>query len=329
MTPTTTTIPATVTPSTSVTTPDLRVELLDQARSYADASKATSTKKAYSSAWRVFTVWCSQQGQDPLPAHPTVVATFLADQVKSRRVATVEKYLAAINEAHRLVGSETPSASPQVHAVMKGIRRVKGTDQKAKSPLLVSHLRRIVQALPEGSNTIRTVAALLLGFSGAFRRSELVALDRGNIEFVEDGLVVNITRSKTDQEGAGRIVGVPYGSNPATCPVRNLKKWIEVSGIEGGPLFRSVDRHGRIGSDRLSCKSVCLMVKQAVAAIGLDPTNFGGHSLRAGLATEAARCGAGEVAIMAQTGHRSVATLRGYIRLGNLFVNNAAAQVGL
>lgn len=315
--------------STTVSPAGVPTELIEQARVYAEASKATSTKKVYGSAWRQFTAWCSSKSLDALPANPTVVAAYVVELVQTKKVATIEIHLAAINEAHRLVGADVPSTSPQVRAVVKGIRRTHGTAQQGKLPLLVAHLRRIVQVLPDGVHKARTVAAILLGFAAALRRAELVGLDRADVQFAEDGLIVSVRRSKVDQEGAGRLIGVPYGSNPATCPVRAVKRWIEVAGIEHGPLFRAVDRHGHIGGDRLSSKAVCLLVKQAVTAIGLDPSDYGGHSLRAGLATEAARCGAGEVAIMAQTGHRSVATLKGYIRHGTLFTNNAASVIGL
>ena len=305
---------------------------LIRVRTYADASKSASTKRAYSSAWQVFTAWCEVRGYAPLPAHPAVVAAFVADQagVKAKAVSTVEKYMAAIGEAHRLTGQgDVPTESPKVRAVMKGIRRTHGTAQKGKAPLLVSHLRRISQVLPDGLLGIRDRALLLLGFAGALRRSELVGLDVADLDFRDEGLAITIRRSKTDQEGAGRLVGIPYGSTPATCPVRAVRRWIDQAGLEEGPVFRSVDRHGRMSTARLSGKAVGLVVKRAVAAIGLDPDEFGGHSLRAGLATEAARAGAGEITIMKQTGHRSVATLRGYVRHGTLFVNNAAALVGL
>jgi len=303
---------------------------LARVRTYAAASKSSSTKRAYSSAWHVFTTWCEVQGYEPLPAHPVVVAAFVTDQARDKAVSTVEKYMAAIGEAHRITRqADVPTESPEVCVVMKGVRRTHRTAQKGKSALLVSHLRRISESLPDGLLGVRDRALLLLGFAAASRRSELVGLDVEDLEFRDEGLVVTIRRSKTDQEGAGRLAGIPFGSTPATCPVRAVRSWLRESGVEHGPLFRSVDRHGRMSDARLSGKAVGLVVKRGVAAIGLDPDEFGGHSLRAGLATEAARAGAGEIAIMKQTGHRSLATLRGYVRHGTLFVQNAAALVGL
>ena len=187
----------------------------------------------------------------------------------------------------------------------------------------------MVAGLPEGLLGIRDRALLLVGFAGAFRRSELVGLDIADLDFNHDGLTVTLRRSKTDQEGEGRKVGLPYGSNPSTCPVRSLQAWIEASAIEAGPVFRSVNRHGRLQPDRLSDKAVALVVKRRAEAAGLDPSRYAGHSLRAGLATAAANAGVSERAIMAQTGHRSVQMVRRYIRDGSLFRENAAAKVGL
>jgi integrase len=187
----------------------------------------------------------------------------------------------------------------------------------------------MIARLPEGSLGLRDRALLLIGFSGAFRRSELVALDVSDVAFNREGLVVTIRRSKTDQESAGRKIGIPYGSNPATCPIRSLQDWLERSGIHEGPLFRPINRHGRMASVRLSGGAVAEIVKRYVEAVGLDATTFAGHSLRSGLATSAAMAGASERAIMAQTGHRSVNTVRRYIRDGSLFRENAVAVVGL
>jgi len=301
----------------------------DRLRAYADASIADSTRRAYSSAWRAFVEWCALRGVSALPANNTMVAAFLAEQAGRRAVATLEKYLAAIGEAHRLAGVAVPSRSREVRTVMKGIRRTHGVAQNGKAPLLVAHLRRISSALPAGPLGTRDRALLLVGFAGALRRSELVGLDRGDLKLTDDGLILYLRRSKTDQQQAGRIVGIPYGSTPPTCPVRAAREWLLQLPSEEEPAFVPVDRHGRLGRRRLSGWAVGQVVKRSVELIGLKQDDFGGHSLRAGLATEAARAGAGEIAIMRQTGHRSVTTLKQYVRLGSLFSNNAAAMVGL
>jgi integrase len=175
----------------------------------------------------------------------------------------------------------------------------------------------------------RDGALLPLGFAGALGRSELVGLDVSDITEGADGLTVRLRRSKTDQEGAGRTIGIPFGSNPVTCPVRAWRGWLEVSGITEGPAFRPVDRHGHIGATRLSGQAVALVLKRHAARAGLDPGEVAGHSLRAGLATSAAPAGVPERVIAEQTGHKGTSMLRRYIREGSLFRENAASAVGL
>jgi integrase len=187
----------------------------------------------------------------------------------------------------------------------------------------------MIVGLPESLLGERDRALLLVCFAGAFRRSELVSLDVADVSFTRDGLVIRLRRSKTDQEGEGRTIGIPYGSRPMTCPVRALKEWLDFSGITAGPLFRPVNRHGQVLATRLSDRGVARVVQRAAAAAGLDPTDVAGHSLRAGLATSAAAAGVSERAIMAQTGHKSLPMVRRYIRDGSLFIENAAAGVGL
>jgi integrase len=186
----------------------------------------------------------------------------------------------------------------------------------------------MVDTLPDSLLGIRDRALLLVGFAGAFRRSELVGLDVADVEFKREGLVVTLERSKTDQEGAGRKIGIPYGSNPATCPVRALQAWLEASATTEGALFRTMNRHGHV-KDRLSGQGVAIVVKRCAEAAGLNPDDYAGHSLRSGLATSAAAAGVSERAIMNQTGHKSVNMVRRYIREGSLFRENAAAGVGL
>ena len=212
---------------------------------------------------------------------------------------------------------------------MAGIRRTKGMSQTAKTPVLVDNLRRMVSHAPENLLGIRDRALLLIGFAGAFRRSELVALDFADVVVSRDGLVVLIRRSKTDQDCEGRKVGIPYGSNPETCPVRALEDWLRQCGFTEGPLFRPVSRFSAVAPARLSAGAVAEIVKKYAAAVGLKAAEFAGHSLRSGLATSAAMAGASERSIMAQTGHRSVNQLRRYIRDGSLFRDNAAGVVGL
>jgi integrase len=216
-----------------------------------------------------------------------------------------------------------------VQQFLSGLRRELGVAPHRKRPLLADDLRQIVAEIPDTLLGKRDRALLLLGFSGAFRRSELVALNLDDLEDNRDGLIVRIRKSKTDQQGEGRVVGIPQGADPLTCPLQALTKWREAAGIEVGALFRRVNRHGQVLPQRLSAEGVALVVKRSVEQLGLDPSAFAGHSLRAGLATSAAAAGKSERAIMNQTGHRNLTTVRRYIRDGNLFRENAAEGIGL
>ena len=253
----------------------------------------------------------------------------MTDLAATLKTATITRRISAISQAHQIAGFESPTQTTEVRLVLAGIRRSKGTAQAAKTPVLVDDLRRMIAELPGNLLGVRDRALLLIGFSGGFRRSELVALDVADIAVTREGLVVTIRRSKTDQEAEGRKIGIPYGSNPDTCPVRALQDWLERSAITDGPLFRPVNRHGKMASMRLSSAAVADIVKRYAAAVGLDAAEFSGHSLRSGLATSAAMAGASERSIMNQTGHRSHAMVRRYIRDGSLFRENAASVVGL
>lgn len=306
------------------------VEAVEAARAYASKSKADATRRAYRSDWQAFAAWCDANGVPALPASPATVATYASHLAnEGRKVSTIGRALVAISQAHKMAGETSPTSAAIVHETMKGIRRAKGSAPTAKAPVLVEQLRAMMTHLPPGLAGRRDRALLTLGFAGAFRRSELVALDVSDLAFTGDGLEVTIRRSKTDQEGRGEKVGIPYGGNPATCPVRAVRSWLDGSGIVEGPVFRSVDRWGNLSAARLTDRAVALVVKRYAEAVGLDPALFGGHSLRAGLATQAAKAGKAERAIMRQTRHRSVAMVRRYIRDADLFSDNAAAGIGL
>lgn len=290
----------------------------ERAREYIRASKAERTRRAYAVAWRGFTAWCEGRGLGSLPAAPGTVALYLAARAdEGCKPATVALDLATISEAHRAAGFPSPREYAAVRAVLQGIRRTAGVAQRRAAPLLPDDLRAGVGVLGP-----RDRALLLLGFAGAFRRSELVGLDVEDLAFTADGLEVTLRRSKTDQEGEGQKRGVPFGGDPLTCPVRAVRAWIEGAGLAAGPLFPS-------GSGRLSDRAVARCVKRAVRAAGLDPSRYSGHSLRAGLATAAARAGKSTHSIMRQTGHRSVAMVSRYVREATLFEDNAACGIGL
>ena len=329
-------LPATI--QTSV--PATLGAVAEQARAYIRESRATNTRRAYAADWQAFTAWCASAGLVPLPAAPETIGLYLAAQASTLRPGTLGRRLVAITAAHRAAGHQLDTRHAAIRETFAGIKRTHGTAQQGKAPAVVAELRRMVEAQPEGLAGTRNRALLLLGFAGAFRRSEIAALNVEDLAFTAEGLVVTLRRSKTDQAGEGRKVGLPYGSTPATCPVRSVKAWIDAASLASGAVFREIgtggavvaaytDAAGNRRGERLSDKSIAAVVKAAARAAGLDPARYAGHSLRAGLATSAAAAGASERAIMNQTGHRSVAMVRRYIRSGELFRENAAATVGL
>jgi site-specific recombinase XerD len=302
---------------------------LGTAREFARRSKAENTLRGYRSDWRNFCAWCDSRAISPLPASPEVVASYIADCAGRLKVGSIQRRLNAIAEAHKAVGLESPTHHAMVANTMKGIRRTLGTAPAQKAPTLTDDIRAMVDATDTGIIGVRDRALVLLGFAGAFRRSELIALDLEDCAFGKDGLTVTLRRSKTDQGGVGRKIGIPYGSNPETCPVRNCQAWIEQANVTTGSLFRSLNRHGQVQTGRLSGIDVARVVKKLAERAGLDPAKYAGHSLRAGHATSAAIAGASERSIMKQTGHRSVQMVRRYIRDGSLFRENSAGKLGL
>lgn len=304
--------------------------LAEETREHLLNSKAANTRRAYQADWTDFADWCRQHNRTPLPALPETVALYLTHCAHGLKPSTIQRRIATISEAHRAKDYESPTKSTLVRSTWQGIRREKGIAPQGKEPALTDHIHMMVDHLPKGKLlSTRDRALLLVGFAGAMRRSELVGLNFDDVVDTEDGLIVNIRRSKTDQLGSGRKIGLPFGSNPLTCPVRSFRAWIREANIQDGPLFRAVDRHGNVSAERLSDQTVARVVKRALKASGRDAEKFAGHSLRAGLATQAAMGGASERSIQEQTGHKSLIMLRRYIRDGSLFRENAAAKTGL
>jgi site-specific recombinase XerD len=303
--------------------------LVDRAKVRAAEAKSKNTKRAYRSDWKSFETWCIGNSVAALPAAPEVVAAYVTHLAEvGRKTSSIDRALVSISQAHKMSGhNPSPTSSAAVRETLKGIKRHLGTAPNQKAPLLVEHLTRIVELLGDSLKDKRDKALLLVGFAGGFRRSELVALDLEHVEFVAQGAVINLIRSKTDQEGRGRKVGIPFGRRPITCPIRALRAWLEASDITSGPLFRSVTRHGYLSPKRLCRKSVALIIKRVTDLAGYDSRQFSGHSLRAGLATAAAQAGKSERVIMATTGHRSEKMVRRYIREGSLF--SSCASEGL
>jgi integrase len=302
---------------------------LDKARAYAEQATAENTRAAYRSDWAHFSTWCEVHNCERLPADVGTVAAYLAECADSFKLATIERRLVSISKAHQVAGAPNPAKTEAIHLTMKGIRRALGRAQTQKAPAVTDVIRMMLDTLGSGPAGLRDRALLLVGFAGAFRRSELVALDVADLAFVPSGVVVTLRRSKTDQEGQGRKIGIPLGLFVATCPVRALRAWLEHAELVSGPIFRPVDRHANIKPDRLTSHAVARIVKRCAGKAGLDPSLFSGHSLRAGLATAAAAAGADDRSIQKQTGHKSRAMLDKYIRDGQLFRENAAGVVGL
>ena len=306
------------------------LDVLENARKFLTTTIADSTSRVYSRDWQGFVYWCEEHALSSLPSSAdTIVCYFTSLAMKGFRVTTIRRHSAAIAAAHKESGYPTPTIHPAIRELLKGMTRKIGSPPNPVDALLSEDIKKIVQALPNTLIGLRDKALILLGFAGAFRRSEVVGLDFDDVTYRDEGMVVLLRRSKTDQRGEGRWVGIPNGKNPDTCPVIALRNWLEISGISSGAIFRGLDRHGNMVSERLSCRSVGEVIKRAARAAGLDPVRYSGHSLRSGHCTQAARSGVAEHIIMQQTGHKCRDTLKRYLRLGTIFKENSANSLGL
>jgi site-specific recombinase XerD len=297
---------------------------LETAADLASNSRAASTRAAHASDWRIFSAWCAAQGLCPMPASPATVAAFLADQVKSgMKPSTLGRRLAAIKYRHKTAGEDSPTDDERVKAVLNGARRTLGVAARKLAAATSEKTIGMATLVRPGLAGLRDRAILLLAFSQAARRSELVALDAEDIEECPEGLRVRIRKSKTDQEGVGATVAVCRGS--IACPVTALREYLDAAGITSGPVFRWIRRGNHPTDQRLTAQTICRIVKDHAAKLGLNPKEFGAHSLRAGFATSSATRGANLFKIMSVTRHKSVDTLRGYVRDADLFKDHAAA----
>lgn len=308
--------------------------LLAQAAQLLSAAKAGSTRRAYASDFRDFTGFCAAHALPFLPSTPVTVALYMTHLAPRVTVATIRRRLAAITYAHREAGySDSPASTRQhfiVREVLGGIARTRGTAQHGADPLMADAVKRIAAACPGTLLGARDKALALLGFSGAFRRSEIASILRiSDLTFTPQQLYIRLPRSKTDQEQAGRLVVIGWGEHQESCPVRTLQSWLDAAGLTDGPVFRAVDRHGRVASTALSTRSISKILKRAAARAGIDPASISGHSLRAGMATTAAIEGAQEREIALTTGHKSDEMVRRYIRDAEIFRANMTARLGL
>jgi len=293
------------------------------AAKYARQSKAENTARAYRAAWNEFTAFCARHKQQPLPADASTVVNYLADLAEAgSKVSTITVKRAAISFAHRAAKQTDPTCAEDVRLVMAGIVKEHGRPPQKKAPLTLDDLRRLIAALPDSLAGKRDRALILVGWAGAFRRSELVALDVGDVR-LNGELKVTVKRSKTDQEGAGMVKVIPTLADKTLCPVTALRAWLDAAGIQSGPVFRQMDKWGHVREHRLTPQSVALLVKARAADAGLDPRQFAGHSLRSGFITTAAVAGVESRDIMAVTGHKSEAVMRSYIQDAGLGAKRA------
>jgi site-specific recombinase XerD len=297
-------------------------------------SKANNTIRAYKSDFADFSLFCVQNGFKSLPSEPKIVSLYLTQlSTKNIKMSTLKRRLVSIGVIHRLKGHYLDTKHPSIIENMMGIKRRKGSIQKGKKPLLINDLKLLINAIDEVKEEeikkFRDRSIILIGFSGGFRRNEIVSLDYDDLDFVTEGLKINLKRSKTDQFGAGLIKGLPYFDNPQYCPVLSLQKWINISKINAGPLFRRFSKGSKLTDKRLTDQTVAHLIKKYLKLSGIESKNYSGHSLRSGFATSAAESGAEERSIMAMTGHKSTEMVRRYIKEANLFKNNALNKIKL
>ena len=295
------------------------------------SSKANNTLRAYKSDFKDFEIFCARHSLNSLPTEPKIVSLYLTHLSKNSKVSTLRRRLVTISIVHRLKGHYLDTKHPIIIENLMGIKRMKGTIQKGKKPLLINHLKSLINVINEQKideiKKLRDKSIILIGFGGGFRRNELISIDHEDLEFVPEGLKITIRRSKTDQFGEGMIKGLPYFSNRSYCPVFNLRKWLEISKIRSGPIFRRFSKGLHLTHKRLTDQSVVLLIKMYLNLAGIENQNFSGHSLRSGFATVAAESGADERSIMAMTGHKTNQMVRRYIKEANLFRNNALNKI--
>ena len=295
------------------------------------SSKANNTLRAYKSDFKDFSAFCARHGLDSLPSEPKIVSLYLTNLSKNSKMSTLKRRLVSISMVHRLKGHYLDTKHPIIIENLMGIKRVKGSIQKGKKPILINHLKSIINVIDQQEiNEIkksRDKTIVLVGFGGGFRRTELISINHEDLEFVPEGVKITLKRSKTDQFGEGMVKGLPYFSNELYCPVINLKKWLELSNIKSGPIFRRFVKGLVLTNNRLTDQSVVLIIKNYLNLAGIENKNYSGHSLRSGFATVAAESGADERSIMAMTGHKTTQMVRRYIREANIFKNNALSKI--
>ena len=292
------------------------------------SSKAKNTVRAYKSDFNDFGIFCAKNGFKSLPTEAKIVSLYLTHlSTKDAKVSTLKRRLVSIGVIHKLKGHYLDTKHPAIIENIMGIKRRKGSIQKAKKPILINSLKIIINVIDEQKKEeikkLRDRSIILIGFSGGFRRNEIVSLDYEDLDFVPEGLKINIKRSKTDQFGEGFTKALPYFDNSQYCPVVSLRNWVNISKITSGAVFRRFNKGSKLSEHRLTDQTVALLIKKYLELSGIDSKNYSGHSLRSGFATSAAESGAEERSIMAMTGHKSTEMVRRYIKEANLFKSNA------
>ena len=305
--------------------------LLEATLNNLKSSKSNNTLRAYKSDFKDFELFCKKYNLKSLPTEPKIVSLYITHLAKDKKVSTLKRRLVAISMMHKLKSYYLDIKHPIIIENLLGIKRAKGSIQIGKKPILVDHIKLLINKIDQQKvhekQKLRDKTILLLGFGGGFRRTELISINYEDIEFVTEGLKIMITRSKTDQYGEGMIKGLPYFTNEIYCPVVNLKKWLQISQINSGAIFRRFIKGSALSEKRLTSQSVALIIKKYLNLLGIDSKNFAGHSLRSGFATVASHFGADERSIMAMTGHKSPQMVRRYIREANVFKNNALSKI--
>ena len=296
------------------------------------SSKSENTIRAYKSDFNDFGLFCAQNGFKSLPTEPKIVSLYLTHlSTKDNKIRTLKRRLVSIGVIHKLKGHYLDTKHPSIIENIMGIKRRKGSAQNGKKPLLINNLKLIINSIDQYKKDeikqLRDKSIILIGFSGGFRRKEIVSLNYDDLEFVSEGLKITLRKSKTDQFGEGSLKGLPYFDNSNYCPVISLQKWLNISKIKSGPVFRRFIKGSKISEKRLTDQTVALLIKKYLELAGINSRNFSGHSLRSGFATSAAESGAEERSIMAMTGHKSTEMVRRYIKEANLFKNNALNKI--
>ena len=306
--------------------------LQDQTLNNLKLSKAINTIRAYRSDFRDFSIFCVKNNLKSLPTDSKIVALYLTYlSSKGSKISTLKRRLVSIGVIHKLKGHYLDTKHPIIIENLMGIKRKIGSFQQGKKPILINHLKSIINVIDNEKTKeikkIRDKTLILIGFGGGFRRTELVSIDYNDVEMVPEGVKIVIRRSKTDQFGEGMAKGLPYFTNQNYCPVLHLKKWLELSNIKTGPIFRRFSKSFKLSENRLTDQSVALLLKYYLDIAGIEKKNYSGHSLRSGFATVSAESGADERSIMAMTGHKTTQMVRRYIKEANLFKNNALNKI--